>query len=38
MGLSICRNLVEQNEGRMWGTSEPGRTEIHFTLPVASKG
>lgn len=37
MGLSICRTLVEQNEGYMWAISEPGRTEFHFTVPLGSK-
>jgi two-component system sensor kinase FixL len=36
LGLSICRTIIEANEGRIW--MEPGKgggTRFHFTLPLA---
>lgn len=36
LGLSICRNLVERQGGRIWIQSAPGRgTAVTFTLPAS---
>lgn len=36
LGLSICRTIVEANEGRIWAESAAnGGTHFHFTLPRA---
>lgn len=36
LGLSICRTIVEANEGRIWmERREGGGTNFHFTLPRA---
>ena len=37
MGLSIARNIVEANGGKIWAVRNPGRgLTFHFTIPVAS--
>jgi signal transduction histidine kinase len=34
VGLTICRQIIEQHQGEMWVDSEPGRgTIVFFTLP-----
>ena len=36
LGLAICRELVERQNGRIWAESEPGRgARLAFTLPAA---
>jgi two-component system sensor kinase FixL len=36
LGLSICRTIIEANEGRIWMEDrDGGGTEFHFTLPRA---
>ncbi len=35
LGLSICKQIVEQNNGRMWLESEVGRGSVFFVeLPI----
>ena len=37
LGLSICESIVTSHHGRIWlQSSEPGRTEFRFSLPVNS--
>ncbi|GAC1606524.1 MAG: hypothetical protein NVS3B2_14140 [Ramlibacter sp.] len=35
LGLNICRSIVQAHQGRIDFTSEPGRTEFAFELPLA---
>ena len=35
VGLSICRAIIEQHEGRIWAKALPGGTAFCFTLPAA---
>lgn len=36
LGLSICRTIIEANEGRIWmEPRETGGASFHFTLPLA---
>ena len=36
LGLSICKNIIEEHRGRIWTRSEPGRGAIFcFALPLA---
>lgn len=38
LGLFICRELVDQQGGRIWVNSEPGRgSSFFFTLPVFTR-
>ena len=35
LGLSICDSIMVAHGGRMWlQSSEPGRTDFRFSLPV----
>ena len=35
IGLSICKNIIEDNGGRIWARDEPGRGAIFcFSLPT----
>ena len=34
LGLNICRSIVQAHHGRIDFSSEPGRTEFFFELPV----
>ncbi|MBB5016782.1 two-component system sensor histidine kinase DctS [Chitinivorax tropicus] len=35
MGLSICRSIIENHQGKLWFETEPGvGTCFHFTLPL----
>jgi PAS domain S-box-containing protein len=35
LGLTICKQLVEIQEGQIWVDSEPGKgSDFHFTLPA----
>ena len=37
VGLSICRTIIEEHEGKLWSKTKPeGRTQFYFTLPVFS--
>jgi signal transduction histidine kinase len=37
IGLSICRRIVEQHEGRLWARSHPGQGSVfYFTLPTTA--
>jgi two-component system sensor histidine kinase VicK len=39
LGLAICRSIVDQHEGRIWATSQPGHgSTFHFTLPTHPSG
>lgn len=35
LGLNICRGIIQAHHGRIAFTSEPGRTEFFFELPLA---
>ena len=36
LGLIICKEFVEKNNGRIWATAnEPQGTVFHFTLPLS---
>jgi C4-dicarboxylate-specific signal transduction histidine kinase len=38
VGLSICRSIIEQHNGRIWAESSPdGGTVFRFTLPAAEE-
>jgi C4-dicarboxylate-specific signal transduction histidine kinase len=35
LGLSICRNIIEANGGRIWAENHPGQgASLHFCLPL----
>jgi two-component system sensor histidine kinase KdpD len=35
VGLSVCRRLVESQNGRIWASNRPdGGLEVNFTLPL----
>jgi C4-dicarboxylate-specific signal transduction histidine kinase len=37
LGLSICRNIIEANGGRIWAENDPGHgASFHFCLPLCS--
>jgi ligand-binding sensor domain-containing protein/signal transduction histidine kinase len=39
LGLKLCKELVEKNNGRLWVRSEQGRgSEFSFSLPVKKTG
>lgn len=36
LGLSICKKIIEEHHGRIWGRNEPGRGAVFgFALPLA---
>jgi two-component system, LuxR family, sensor kinase FixL len=35
VGLSLCRSLIEANDGRIWLDANAPGAVMHFTLPVA---
>jgi C4-dicarboxylate-specific signal transduction histidine kinase len=38
IGLSVCREIVEAHEGRIWAESQPGGGAVfRFTLPLVSE-
>lgn len=38
VGLSICKSIIDEHDGRLWTTSDPnGETTFHFTLPTISR-
>lgn len=39
LGLFICRNIVQQHDGRLWVESAPGQgSTFSFTVPLAREG
>ena len=39
LGLTICREIVQQHRGKIWATSKPGKgASFFFTLPMKAKG
>jgi C4-dicarboxylate-specific signal transduction histidine kinase len=35
LGLSVCRNIVAANDGRLWGENNPGRgASFHLRMPL----
>jgi signal transduction histidine kinase len=39
LGLTICKNIVEDHGGKIWARSEPNRGAIFcFTLPLGQLG
>jgi two-component system sensor histidine kinase/response regulator len=39
LGLSLCKELIEKNNGTIWVESEIGKgTTFYFTLPCSSEG
>jgi signal transduction histidine kinase len=35
IGLSICRSIIEEHEGRVWVIADKGRGAVfQFTVPV----
>jgi signal transduction histidine kinase len=37
LGLALCRSIVEQQSGRIWAESTPGKgSRFLFTLPAAN--
>jgi PAS domain S-box-containing protein len=37
LGLSICRNIIEVNGGRIWAESDPGHgASFHFCIPLCT--
>lgn len=37
IGLDITKKIIERHQGRIWFTSEPGRTVFYVELPVRQK-
>ena len=35
LGLPLCKDMLEKNQGRIWVESTPGKgSQFHFTLPI----
>jgi signal transduction histidine kinase len=38
LGLILCKEFIEKNNGRIWAESEPGKGSVfYFSLPIAAE-